>query len=174
VPIEKYVKQSGRALTTGLLAASLTLQLYPAPKALAAPVKVVQPAPDGQETAMSAKQIQQTKKTGRLVIKAFENFVDDIARGQQPAEFQDAHPQIVTNTNLYSEWTKVAVCEEGGWVGSSGSAFPDSLGITSDNWYAYGGGSDVSPAAQIEVGQRLVDALGIDVPDQNGCQPGGW
>jgi hypothetical protein len=67
----------------------------------------------------------------------------------------------------------VAVCEEGGWVGSSGAAYPDSLGITAANWYANGGGSDVSPAAQIAVARRLVSSLGLGswVPDQTGCAP---
>ncbi|HET7320163.1 MAG TPA: hypothetical protein VFI84_01085 [Candidatus Saccharimonadales bacterium] len=75
---------------------------------------------------------------------------------------------------LYNAWSKVAVCEEGGWVGSSGYNFPNSLGITRANWFANGGGSDVSPAAQITVAERMIHRLGIGIPDQNGCQPGGW
>jgi len=72
---------------------------------------------------------------------------------------------------VYAAWTRVATCEEGGWVGSSGSAFPDSLGINAGNWYEYGGGSDTSPAAQIAVAQRLVASRGMAgwVPDQHGC-----
>ena len=72
----------------------------------------------------------------------------------------------VATTDLYAAWTKVAVCEEGGWIGSSGSAYPDSLGITAQNWYANGGGSDMSPAAQIAVAMRV---SGGWIPDQNGC-----
>ena len=72
-------------------------------------------------------------------------------------------------TDLYAAWTRVAVCEEGGWVGSSGSAYPDSLGIDAQNWYAYGGGSDVSPDAQIAVAERLIQANGMGIPDQSGC-----
>ena len=71
--------------------------------------------------------------------------------------------------DLYAEWTRVADCEEGGWVGSSGPAYPDSLGINATNWYAYGGGSDVSPAAQIAVAERLITSLGASIPDQAGC-----
>lgn len=71
--------------------------------------------------------------------------------------------------SLYTEWTRVADCEEGGWVGAAGAQYPDSLGIDSTNWYAYGGGSDTSPTAQIDVGQRLIAALGIAIPDQAGC-----
>src|ERR1700678_1355818 len=39
------------------------------------------------------------------------------------------------------EWPRVAVCEEGGWVGWAGPAYPDSLGISAVNWYGNGGGS---------------------------------
>lgn len=82
---------------------------------------------------------------------------------------QAAPPESNTNSDLYSAWTKVAVCEEGGWVGRSGDAYPNSLGITAQNWYAFGGGSDVSPAAQIIVAERLRASIGMDIPDQNGC-----
>jgi hypothetical protein len=72
---------------------------------------------------------------------------------------------------LLSEWTRVAVCEEGGWIGYAGPAFPDSLGITAANWDANGGGSDLRPMAQIAVARRLVASLGLGtwVPDQGGC-----
>jgi hypothetical protein len=66
---------------------------------------------------------------------------------------------------LYAEWTRVAICEEGGWIGRSGSAFPDSLGITAANWWSHGGTNDVSPAAQIAVAERIQTW----VPDQDGC-----
>jgi len=69
----------------------------------------------------------------------------------------------------YAAWTRVADCEEGGWVGSSGAAYPDSLGIDAANWYANGGGSDTSPAAQIAVANHLVESIGMGIPDQNGC-----
>jgi len=70
----------------------------------------------------------------------------------------------------YTEWSRVAVCEEGGWVGAASADYPDSLGINATNWYANGGGSDVSPAAQIAVAQRIEGTS--YVPDQNGC--GSW
>ena len=65
----------------------------------------------------------------------------------------------------YAEWTKVAICEEGGWIGYAGPAYPDSLGISAANWRAYGGGSDLSPDAQILVAERIQ----MNPPDQNGC-----
>jgi hypothetical protein len=76
-------------------------------------------------------------------------------------------------TTYDHRWDAVAVCEEGGWIGSSGPAYPDSLGITATNWVAWGGGSDLSPAAQAAVGARG-EALGGSpgyVPDQTACAP---
>lgn len=71
----------------------------------------------------------------------------------------------------YAEWTRVAVCEEGGWIGSSGSAYPDSLGISSANWFGNGGSSDVSPTAQILVAKRIAAEYVRPgwVPDQGYC-----
>ena len=71
--------------------------------------------------------------------------------------------------SIYQAWTRVADCEEGGWIGSSGSAYPDSLGITAQNWYAFGGGSDTSPEAQIAVAERFRAEYGMAIPDQGGC-----
>lgn len=63
------------------------------------------------------------------------------------------------------------MCEEGGWVGYAGPAYPDSLGINATNWAAYGGGSDLSPAAQVAVAERIEAAAGTPsyVPDQGYC-----
>jgi hypothetical protein len=71
----------------------------------------------------------------------------------------------------YALWSRVASCEEGGWVGSSGVAYPDSLGINAANWYENGGTSDVSPDAQIIVAERIATRYVYAgyVPDQNGC-----
>lgn len=70
-----------------------------------------------------------------------------------------------------AEWTRVAVCEEGGWIGYAGAAYPDSLGISAQAWQEFGGGSDLSPAAQIAVAQRIEANAGLAgyVPDQYGC-----
>jgi hypothetical protein len=75
-----------------------------------------------------------------------------------------------TTDSAYAEWTQVADCEEGGWVGAASADYPDSLGINAANWYANGGGSDVSPAAQIAVAQQIEGTS--YVPDQDGCA--GW
>ncbi len=79
-----------------------------------------------------------------------------------------------TGGSLYTEWSKVAVCEEGGWIGAASSWYPNSLGINRTNWQQFGGGSDVSPAAQIAVAMRLIAYYHAPIPDQSGCQRGGW
>jgi hypothetical protein len=85
------------------------------------------------------------------------------APGTRAARREIPHPPL--SSLLYAEWTRVAICEEGGWIGWSGPAFPDSLGITAANWWSHGGTSDVSPAAQIAVAERIQTW----VPDQEGC-----
>ena len=64
-----------------------------------------------------------------------------------------------------AEWSRVAVCEEGGWIGYAGPAYPDSLGISATNWFANGGTSDVQEDAQIKVAERIQ----TDPPDQGSC-----
>jgi len=66
-------------------------------------------------------------------------------------------------------WDRVAICEEGGWGRYGFPAYPNSLGMTTQNWQQFGGGSDLSPAIQAAVGARMAAYYGIDVPDQNGC-----
>jgi hypothetical protein len=80
-------------------------------------------------------------------------------------------PSSTPPTTLPSDydhrWDAVARCEEGGWIGYAGPAYPDSLGINAHNWAAYGGGVDLSPAAQVAVAERI-EGNGF-VPDQHGC-----
>ena len=57
----------------------------------------------------------------------------------------------------------MADCESGGWGGGTGGKYTGDLGILTSNWYAYGGTSDISPLAQIDVAMRI---SGGWVPDQ--------
>lgn len=75
----------------------------------------------------------------------------------------------------YAAWSRVAVCESGGWR-VLGSSYPDSLGITATNFRAFGGRPQPPGAttlaervAQIKVADRLVCAYHIGIPDQSGC-----
>src|ERR1035437_9941431 len=64
-----------------------------------------------------------------------------------------------------ANWSKVAICEEGGGWFYSGPAYPDSLGISAANWALYGGTTDVSEDAQIIVARRIQS----NPPDQQFC-----
>jgi len=66
----------------------------------------------------------------------------------------------------YVAWSRVATCEEGGWIGWSGPTYPDSLGVNAVNWWAAGGTTTVSPDAQIVVAEHYA---GSWVPDQGYC-----
>lgn len=76
-------------------------------------------------------------------------------------------PPAASGGDAYAEWSLVASCEEGGtalakelgpWF-SSGSAYPNSIGIMASAWSAHGGGSDVSEAVQVAVGESLINSL---------------
>jgi hypothetical protein len=81
-------------------------------------------------------------------------------------------------TDLIAAWGRVAVCEEGGWGNYGFPNYPNSLGITAQNFYSAAASiganpSDLSPANQVAIAQALVTSLGMSgwIPDQNGCAP---
>lgn len=75
----------------------------------------------------------------------------------------------------YAAWSRVATCEEGGWV-VGGYEYPDSLGINRTNYLRFGG-KPLAPgavsvserAAEILVADRLVAYYHASIPDQGGC-----
>lgn len=120
-----------------------------------------------------------------VYAQAVETYHAQVAAAQEAAAAaaaqQAAPPPASTTTapvtyggDAYAAWSKVAWCEEGGTAAYkadgpwfySGSVYPDSLGISKAAWLEYGGGSDVSEAAQIAVAQRLVTTLHAPIPDQ--------
>ena len=76
-------------------------------------------------------------------------------------------PPVTSPGDYDHRWDRVAMCEEGGFGNYGFPNYPNSLGINANNWYSNGGGSDLSPAAQVAVAQRIEGAS--YVPDQNGC-----
>lgn len=74
----------------------------------------------------------------------------------------------------YTEWTKVAVCEEGGWY-APGGFYPDALGVNATNYHAFGGKPDhgrltvAQRIAEIRVADRLIKRYHAQIPDQGGC-----
>ena len=70
-------------------------------------------------------------------------------------------------------WTKVADCEEGGNWHVQGPVYSGGLGISEQNWIAYGGQRDFGPEWGASEDQQIVVAMRIqpDPPDQYGCAP---
>ena len=68
-------------------------------------------------------------------------------------------------------WTRVAVCEEGGFIGYAGAAYPDSLGISAVNWSSNGGWHPPNGVAPETPDWQIMVAMRIqtDPPDQGGC-----
>ena len=99
-----------------------------------------------------------------------------IADVEARAMIADAKARRVTVVGLRSEWEHVAICEVGGNWSMVGPVY-SGIGFRNDTWDAYGGpefaplAGEASEDAQIVVGMRVT---GNWVPDQNGCDPGGW
>ncbi len=99
-----------------------------------------------------------------------------IAHVEARAMVADARVRRVTVVGLRNEWQHVAVCEVGGDWRMVGPVY-SGIGFRNDTWRAYGGSEfaplagEASEDAQIVVGMRVT---GNWVPDQDGCDPGGW
>lgn len=74
----------------------------------------------------------------------------------------------------YAQWTRVAVCEEGGWYAPGGN-YVDALGIDTTNWLAAGGKPQYGHLSlaqriyEIKVADRFIRAYHIGIPDQGYC-----
>jgi hypothetical protein len=75
------------------------------------------------------------------------------------------------------QWTKVAMCEEGGNWKLEGAKYSGALGITNVNWRIFGGGDFATTAGSALPWEQVIVAMrinrGYSVPDQNGCS-GSW
>ena len=88
-----------------------------------------------------------------------------------------AHPATPADTVTpvqREEWERVAMCEEGGDWSSDGAEFSGGLGITRDNWDAFGGEAFAPEGAMATEDQQIMVAERIQSspPDQYGCH--GW
>jgi hypothetical protein len=88
----------------------------------------------------------------------------------------DAHLRRVSVLGLRTEWERVAICEVGGDWSMVGPVY-SGIGFRNATWDEYGG-VEFAPLAgratedeQIVVGMRVTRDR---VPDQYGCDPGGW
>ncbi|MGC1239459.1 MAG: transglycosylase family protein [Acidimicrobiales bacterium] len=104
------------------------------------------------------------------------HVMSQIALSEIHALVSDARSRGVGVVTLRAEWQRVAICEvDGNWsmVGPSYSG----IGFQNGTWDEYGGTRYAPVAgragedAQIVIGMRVTGGW---VPDQTGCDPGGW
>jgi hypothetical protein len=101
---------------------------------------------------------------------------DAIALQEVHALIHDAHVRRVGVAALRQEWERVAVCEVNGNWSMVGPEY-SGIGFLNSTWAAYGGrvyapvAGRASRDEQIVVGMRVTGGW---VPDQYGCDPGGW
>jgi hypothetical protein len=77
---------------------------------------------------------------------------------------------------LRAEWQHVAVCEVGGNWKMTGPSY-SGIGFSNSTWDSYGGRRFAPLAGLATEDQQIVIGMKVTggwVPDQNGCNPGGW
>jgi hypothetical protein len=82
----------------------------------------------------------------------------------------------VSVSELRARWERVAICEVGGNWSMVGSQY-SGIGFLNSTWYAYGGRTFASRAGQATVDQQILVGMRVThgwIPDQGGCNPGGW
>ena len=98
------------------------------------------------------------------------------ARSLRRAVVHLAAQRRTTLGGLLDQWQRVAVCEVNGNWHMVGPVY-SGIGFLNSTWAQYGGRRFASVAgqagrlAQVLVGMRVTGGW---VPDQYGCQPGGW
>ena len=88
----------------------------------------------------------------------------------------DATSMGVSVRELRAEWQDVAICEVGGNWSMTGPRY-SGIGFSNATWSAYGGTKYAPLAGQASVIEQIVIGMRVTggwVPDQYGCNPGGW
>lgn len=111
-----------------------------------------------------------------LAPRALRHVVSAIALQETHELVRDARTRGVGVVTLRAEWERVAICEVNGNWSMVGPAY-SGIGFQNGTWDEYGGtryaplAGRAGEDAQIVVGMRVTGGW---VPDQDGCDPGGW
>jgi hypothetical protein len=116
------------------------------------------------------------KLTPAPALREIRHVVSAIALQETHELVRDARTRGVGVVTLRAEWERVAICEVNGNWSMVGPSF-SGIGFQNGTWDEYGGTRYAPVAgrapedAQIVVGMRVTGGW---VPDQYGCDPGGW
>jgi len=164
------------AILISFIAIIVSILFITSPSTQSASAKVINTNPTNQ-LVLPARAMELTSQLSHLnktppapIVVVISNPIPNSVTPTAPqsAPVTSSAPLGVDPT-LYAEWTRVSVCEEGGWGNYGFPAYPNSLGISATNWYASGGTSDLSISAQIAVAEKFRAQYGMSIPDQNGC-----
>jgi hypothetical protein len=117
-----------------------------------------------------------TKPTLTPPAQNIRHVVSQIALSEIHELVSDARSRGVGVVTLRAEWQRVAICEVDGNWSMVGPVY-SGIGFQNGTWDEYGGTRYAPVAgragedAQIVVGMRVTGGW---VPDQSGCDPGGW
>ncbi|MGC2168219.1 MAG: transglycosylase family protein, partial [Acidimicrobiales bacterium] len=102
--------------------------------------------------------------------------VDVVALQEVHALIHDAHVRRVGVVGLRREWQRVALCEVNGDWSMVGPVY-SGIGFLNSTWAAYGGRTYAPVAGRASRDEQIVVGMRVTggwVPDQYGCDPGGW
>lgn len=101
---------------------------------------------------------------------------DLVVRAASRALAAEALVRGETIHSLLTAWQRVAICEVNGDWSMTGPVY-SGIGFSNATWVQYGGSrfaplaGDATRDQQILVGMKVTRG---QIPDQDGCNPGGW
>jgi hypothetical protein len=153
-----------RRILSAVLVSLITASVLPA-----VPVGASEPSPAPARAALPP-----SRKA--LAERAALSRQDAVADATERALAFTAAAVQTTSAALRTRWEHVAICEVGGNWSMVGPTY-SGIGFLNATWAHYGGtkyaplAGEASEDQQIIIGMRVTGGY---VPDQGGCNPGGW